>query len=173
MKTALPLSFVVLLSLAEVRTQENTTRPETQPSPERHAPAATSPEPAPADAEARFQAMLTNASLTGRWAPLREGVLGEERGGDSYQIVGATKVAGETWVVRAKLRYREREFVLPIPVQVKFAGDTAILIVDKLAIPDGGTYSARVMFYEHTYSGMWTGGRGGGLLYGVITNAKE
>lgn len=173
MKTALPLSLAVLLLLSEARTHEDPVRPEPPTAPERPAPAATSQEPAPADAETRFQAMLTNASLTGRWAPLRDGALGEERGGDSYQIVGATKVAGETWIVRAKLRYRERDFVLPIPVQVKFAGDTAILMVEKLAIPDGGTYSARVMFCEQTYSGMWTGGRGGGLLYGVITNAKE
>jgi hypothetical protein len=173
MKTALPLSFAVLLLSAAARTQEDTVRPDPNPSPERAAPTAAAPAPAVADVEARFQATLTNATLTGRWAPLREGVLGEERGGDSYQIVGVTKVGGDTWVVRSKLQYREREFVLPIPVQVRFAGDTAILMVDKLTIPDGGTYSARVMFYEHTYSGMWTGGRGGGLLYGVITNAKE
>ena len=84
-----------------------------------------------------------------------------------------TKGTGENWTVSAKMKYREQEIVMPIPVQVKFAGDTAIMIVDKLAIPGGGTYSARLLFYERTYSGTWSGGRGGGMLYGVITNEKE
>lgn len=60
-----------------------------------------------------------------------------------------------------------------MPVQVKWAGDTPVLIVDNLAVPGGATYSARVMFYGKTYSGSWTGGTHGGLLHGVVTNAKE
>src|SRR5262245_48718444 len=129
--------------------------------------------PAAADAEARFKALLTNAYLSGRWAPLKDGELGEEKTGDKYNIVSVKKGSGENWTVSAKMKYREQEIVMPIPVQVKFAGDTAIMIVDKLAIPGGGTYSARLLFYERTYSGTWSGGRGGGMLYGVITNEKE
>jgi hypothetical protein len=74
-------------------------------------------------------------------------------------------------VVNARLEYRGRAFVLPIPVQVKWAGDTAVLIVDDMGIPGGGnTYSARVMFHGNTYAGSWSGGGSGGLLYGMITN---
>jgi hypothetical protein len=127
----------------------------------------------PVDPETRFKALLTKAFLAGRWAPLKDGELGEERTGDKYNIVSVTKGSGENWTVNAKMKYREQEVVLPIPVQVKFAGDTAILIVDKLSIPGGGTYSARLLFYERTYSGTWSGGRGGGMLYGTITNEKE
>src|SRR5262245_20079570 len=126
-----------------------------------------------ADPEGRFKALLTSAYLSGRWAPLKDGELGEEKTGDKYNIVSVTKGSGENWTVSAKMKYREQEIVMPIPVQVKFAGDTAIMIVDKLAIPGGGTYSARLLFYERTYSGTWSGGRGGGMLYGVITNEKE
>src|SRR6185369_7993484 len=120
--------------------------------------------PAAADPEERFKALLTKAYLTGRWAPLKGGKLGEEKTGDKYNIVSVTKGTGENWTVSAKMKYREQEIVMPIPVQVKFAGDTAIMIVDKLAIPGGGTYSARLLFYERTYSGTWSGGRGGGML---------
>jgi hypothetical protein len=123
--------------------------------------------------EERFKALLTNAFLRGRWAPLKDGELGEEKTGDKYNIVSVTKGTGENWTVSAKMKYREQEIVLPIPVQMKFVGDTAIMIVDKLAIPGGGTYSARLLFYERTYSGTWSGGRGGGMLYGVITNEKD
>ena len=128
---------------------------------------------AAADPEERFKALLTNAFLRGRWAPLKDGELGEEKTGDKYNIVSVTKGSGENWTVSAKMKYREQEIVMPIPVQVKFAGDTAIMIVDKLTIPGGGTYSARLLFYERTYSGTWSGGRGGGMLYGVITNEKD
>jgi hypothetical protein len=42
--------------------------------------------------------------------------------------------------------------------------------VNNLAVPGGGTYTARLMFYERTYSGTWKSPRGGGMLYGTITN---
>ena len=122
------------------------------------------------DQEKKFTALLTDAFLSGRWAPLKDGDLGEEKSGDKYQIVSAIKGNGDSWTISAKLKYHDQEFVLPIPVQMKFVGDTAIMVVDKLTIPNGGTYSARLMFYERTYSGTWSGGRGGGMLYGVITN---
>lgn len=142
-----------------------------QPNPATPAPsAANTIKDLPGDPEERFKILLSNAYLSGRWAPLKNGELGEERTGDKYNIVGVTKGTGENWIVQAKMKYRDQEMVIPIPVQVKFAGDTAILIVDKLSIPGGGTYSARLMFYERTYSGTWAGGRGGGMLYGVITN---
>jgi hypothetical protein len=57
--------------------------------------------------------------------------------------------------------------------QVKWAGDTAVIIVDDFALPGSSTYSARVMVYEQTYAGTWSAGDHGGLLSGVITNQKE
>jgi hypothetical protein len=143
---------------------------------ERSSPASGSPARSEAptalsDQETKFKALLTDAFLAGRWAPLKDGQLGEETGGDKYNIVSAVKGNGDNWVVSAKMNYHDQEFVLPIPVQVKFAGDTAIMVVDKLSIPNGGTYSARIMFHERTYCGTWSGARGGGMLYGVITNS--
>jgi hypothetical protein len=127
----------------------------------------------PAELEAKFSAMLTNATLSGRWAALKEGALGEENE-DKYHIVRVAKISGDSWVVHAKLKYNDREFIAPLPVKVRWAGDTPVMIVDNLAMP-GGTrsYSARVMFYEHTYSGTWSGGDHGGMLYGTITNEKS
>jgi len=129
--------------------------------------------PLPADPEERFKVLFTKSFLSGRWAPLRDGALGEERGGDKYNIVSAVKGDGDNWIISAKMKYGEREFVMPIPVKMKFVGDTAILTVDNLAIPNGGTYTARLLIYERTYSGTWKGQRGGGMLYGTITNETE
>lgn len=116
--------------------------------------------------------LFTKANLAGRWAALKDGVLGEQRDGDKYHIVGVTKGEGDKWTVNARMKYRNQEVVMPIPVRMKFSGDTAILMVDNLAIPGGGTYTARLLIFERTYSGTWTSPRGGGLLYGTITNEE-
>jgi len=132
--------------------------------------AADSPKPSQEELEAKFKALLTNATFTGRWSSTKDGVLGPERE-DKYTVVGAAKVEGESWVVSARMEFRGRAFVLPIPVQVKWAGDTAVLVVDNMGIPGGGnTYSARVLFHGQSYVGTWSGGENGGLIYGLIKN---
>ena len=127
----------------------------------------------PSDPEERFKVLFTKAYLSGRWAALRDGQLGEERAGDKYNIVNVMKGTGDKWIVNAKLKYGNREFMLPVTVQMKFVGDTAIMEVNDLAIPGGGTYTARLMIYERTYSGTWKDQRGGGMLYGTISNESK
>src|SRR6267143_49789 len=125
--------------------------------------------------EATFKATLTKATLSGRWCSVlpdgkkSEGrlKLGPEKE-DKYTIVGVSKLKGDSWLIRARIQYGKVDVVAPIPVQVKWAGDTPVIIVDKMAMPGGGTYSARVMIYESTYAGTWRGGDHGGLLNGVI-----
>jgi hypothetical protein len=134
--------------------------------------ASTSQKPLPSDPEERFKAVFTKATLSGRWAALKDGALGEERTGDKYNIVSAVKGEGDAWIISAKMKYGDREFVMPIPVKMRFTGDVAILTVDNLQIPNGGTYTARLLIYERTYSGTWKGQRGGGMLYGTITNEE-
>jgi hypothetical protein len=51
---------------------------------------------------------------------------------------------------------------------VKWAGDTAVITLDKVTIPGLGTYSARVLVFEGTYSGTWSAGDHGGMLHGII-----
>jgi len=130
------------------------------------------PKAAAEELEARFKATLTKATLTGRWCSIKDGTLGPEKE-DKYTITGVTKLGGDAWIVNARIQYGKKDITAPIPVQVKWAGDTPVLIVDKIPIPGGGVYSARVLIYDHTYAGTWTGGDHGGLLNGVITNEKE
>jgi hypothetical protein len=160
--------FLLLLSIGSLVAM-NSSAEDQKPA----ASASAKPIPSSEELEAKFKAMLTKATLTGRWTPIKDGALGAEKQ-DKYTIVSAGKVNGDSWVVNAKMKYGEREFVAPIPVKVKWAGDTAVLIVDNMQMPGGQTsYSARVLFYEHTYAGTWSGGDHGGLLSGIITNEKE
>ncbi len=119
------------------------------------------------DPEAKFIALLNNATLQGRWAPLKDGQLGPEKE-DTYQIVSAQKTDGEHWRINARLHYGDKSIDVPVPATVKFAGDTAILIVDDFSMGNYRAYSARLMFHNNAYSGTWSGGDHGGMLYGVV-----
>ena len=123
--------------------------------------------------EKAFIERMTAVTMSGTWSSLKDGVVGEARH-DKYEIVGVEKTEGDSWIVKAHMKYGDREFVAPIPVKVKWAGDVAVLIVDKLTIPgpggSGGTaYSARLLIHENTYAGHWSGGDHAGLMHGVIT----
>lgn len=124
-------------------------------------------EDAKSDAEVKFIALLNNATLQGRWAPLKDGQLGAEKE-DSYQIVSVQKTEGERWQINARLRYGGQAIDIPVPATVKFANDTAILIVDDFSIANYHAYSARLLFHNGAYSGTWSGGDHGGMMYGVV-----
>jgi len=123
--------------------------------------------------EARFKATLTKATMSGRWCGIKDGKLTPEKE-DKYTIVSVNKLGGEAWIINARIQYGEKDFTVPVPVQVKWAGDTPVITVDGMAMPGGKTaYSARVLVYDKSYAGTWSGGDHGGLMNGVITNDKE
>lgn len=122
--------------------------------------------------EADFKATLTKATFKGRWCSTKEGQLGAEKE-DKYTIQSITKIGGEIWLISARIQYGKNDFVAPIPVQVQWAGDTPVIVLDKVGVAGSGEFSARVLVYEHKYAGTWSGGDHGGLLNGVITSEKE
>jgi hypothetical protein len=124
------------------------------------------------DLEAKFKNTLTQATLSGRWCGIKEGALTPDKE-EKYTIVGVTKLGGDNWLINARIQYGNRDIVAPIPAQVKWAGDTAVICVTNLAIPGGGTYTARVLIFGNTYAGSWSGQDHGGLLNGVITNGPK
>jgi hypothetical protein len=128
---------------------------------------------AAADLEAKFKETFTGATMQGRWCSLKDGVLGPEKD-EKYVIESVAKMGGDDWVFHARIRYAKQEIVAPIPVKVKWAGDTAVITVDDMKMPGGdaygGTaYTARVLVFGNTYAGTWSGGNHGGLMNGVIT----
>ena len=122
--------------------------------------------------EAKFIATLTNATLKGRWCGVKDGQLGPEKE-EAYTIVSITKLSGDQWQINARMTYGGKNVDLPIPAQVKWAGDTPVLILDNMTMGTNRTYSARVMIYEKTYAGWWTAPDHGGLLNGVIINTNN
>lgn len=129
----------------------------------------TKPIPSLEELEASFKKTFTKATMSGRWSSLEEGRLGPEKK-DRYTINSVSKVGKDVWLMNARVDYRGKELTIPVPVQVKWAGDTAVIVVDNFAMPGSdNAYSARVLVYNNTYSGHWSGEDVGGMLYGVIT----
>jgi hypothetical protein len=128
-----------------------------------------------AEIEGKFIAMLKNATLNGSWAPVTGGRLGGEKGNDHYQIARVEKGEGGKWSVVSVFKFQGREMQFPIPCTVKFAGDTAVLILENVrAGPGAANWSARVMFFDDVYAGRWwetSNKEHGGTINGTITRA--
>lgn len=121
--------------------------------------------PTEAERDNQFQQQMSGVTLVGYSTSLRRaGLSSEER----YSIDGITKVGGETWLFRTRLKYGEKEIPVPIPITVKWAGDTPVITLTDLAIPGVGTFTARVLLYRDQYAGTWSGGKAGGQLFGKI-----
>lgn len=160
--SALACSLAFLSSLAAAPAQEGASGAKETPTAAPAAAAAVTPE-----MEAAFEAMLKDATLTGRWCLVKDGALTPEQQ-DSYKLKGAEKKDGK-WSISASMTYAGKEISIPVPVKVEFAAGSPVIVVDKLWIPGGGTYSARVVFHDDTYAGVWSGGGMRGLLSGFIT----
>lgn len=125
------------------------------------------------DVEAKFIAMLKNATLKGSWAPVAKGKLGDKNENDSYKIARVEKKDDGKWAVVVPIKLGDREIEYPIPCSVKFAGDTGILILDNVRTGQGSAqWSARVMFHDDVYAGRWwetANKEHGGTINGTIT----
>lgn len=162
------LATLLLAPVAISRAQESTPADAKPP-----ATASQTPKLTQEELEAKFKTTLTKATMSGRWCGLKDGRLTSEKE-DKYTIVSVNKLGGEAWIVNARIQYGDKDFTVPVPVQVKWAGDTPVITVDGMAMPGGKTaYSARVLVYGKTYAGTWSGGDHAGLMNGIITNEKE
>ncbi len=127
--------------------------------------------------EAKFRAALKNATLKGTWAPVQQGRIGNERGDDSYRIARVEKKEGDNWSIVSIFEFNDQEMEFPIPTKVRFAGDTAILILDNTRASRGkANWSARVMFHEDVYAGRWwetDNKEHGGTISGTVIRDEE
>ena len=128
------------------------------------------------DTEAKFFATLKNATLKGTWAPVHQGQLGSEKKDEGYRILRAEKKDNDKWSIVSLFEFQGRQIEYPIPAVVRFAGDSAVLILDNVqAGPGKQNWSARILFHENVYTGRWwetENKEHGGTIAGTITQAK-
>ncbi len=119
------------------------------------------------DLEKKFQATLEKCLFVGRWCSVKEGKMGPAKE-EKYTIMSAKKMKADQWVIFSRIQFGKKDVTVPVPVQLKWAGDTPVITLDKMYIPGIGTYSARVLVFDDTYAGTWSGDGYGGLLNGLV-----
>jgi hypothetical protein len=122
----------------------------------------------------KFTEQLSGAKLVGHFT-----MFGKEEGElkkEEYHIASVTKLAeGDYWLFKARVKYGDKDVTVPMPLEVKWAGDTPVITLTETTIPGMGTFSSRVVIYNDTYAGWWQHGKVGGHLFGRIEKgeAKE
>ena len=81
--------------------------------------------------------------------------------------------AGDRWLFVARVEFGGKDVAVPIPLDVKWAGDTPVITLTDLTIPGLGTYTARVLIFRDHYAGTWSGGGHGGHLWGRIERPED
>ncbi|MBI2481575.1 MAG: hypothetical protein HYV60_23910, partial [Planctomycetia bacterium] len=108
----------------------------------------------------QFGDTLSGVKLVGRFT-----ILGKDDGPlpkEEYTINSVTKLPdGDYWLFNARIKYGANDVTVPLPLEVKWAGDTPIITLTDFTIPGMGTFSARVVIYNKKYAGTWTHGKAG------------
>lgn len=117
----------------------------------------------------KFEEMMKGVTLEGRSSRLHGDKISE---GEKYVIESVSKVGDETWLFRTRFQYGGHDIPVPLPVVIRWAGDTPVITLTDLAIPGMGTYSARVVLYQGQYAGTWNGKKGGGQVFGKIVRNR-
>ncbi|HTN74473.1 MAG TPA: hypothetical protein VL096_04475 [Pirellulaceae bacterium] len=116
----------------------------------------------------QFEESLTGAKMTGSFTII--GKDNKDLKGDAYTIISVTKLPeGDYWLFKAKFK----ETTIPLPIEVKWAGDTPVITLTDFTIPGMGTFSSRVMIYRNAYAGWWQHGEVVGHMFGTIEKEKK
>lgn len=136
-------------------------------------PAAAAPPPAAPSPKqvADLERTLAGATLVGHFTTTGEAdaaKLSEER----YELGEVRHLAGEQWLIPARIKYGDHDVTLPLTLPIRWAGDTPMICLDEMPIPGFGAFTARVMIFKGHYAGFWSGADHGGHLFGVIEQRK-
>ena len=92
---------------------------------------------------------------------------------EEYTILDVRKIGkGDLFLFRARVKFGKTDITLPMPLPIKWAGDTPVISMDNLSIPGLGTFSAHVVIDGDKYAGTWKHGKVGGHLFGKISRIK-
>jgi hypothetical protein len=129
---------------------------------------------APPDQEAlvtQFAQTMSGATLEGSYT-----VTGEkdaETKTDKYTLGKVKHIKDDLWSFETRIQYGDHDVTVPLPVEVKWAGDTPVITLTDMEIPNLGTFTARVVVYRGHYAGFWSAGDHGGNMWGHIVTAEE
>ena len=151
-RLSIPLIIALAASIPALAQQPASPPPATQPS--------------QADLEKSLADRLTNVTMSGQYTAGR----GSPKS-DKYTILSARKLAGDNWLLTARIEFGGKDVTLPMIIPIKWAGDTPVISVTNLGFPGLGSYTARVVISGDQYAGTWQANGPnphGGHLWGRI-----
>ena len=117
-----------------------------------------------------FEKAMTGVKLVGHFTV--DGKNGQSK--EEYTIQTVKKLPqGDLWMFTARVKYGGTNLVVPMPLPVKWAGNTPVISMKNLKIPLLGTFSAQVVLDGNRYAGTWQHGKVGGHMYGQIVKVKK
>ncbi len=121
---------------------------------------------------AKFKRLLTGAKLRGQFTV--DGKSLNDLHEEAYDIEKVEKLPeGDMWSITTRIKYGKHDVVVPVGLEVKWAGSTPVLTMDNLTIPGLGTFGARVVLHKDKYAGTWQHDAVGGHLFGMIELVQE
>jgi len=120
--------------------------------------------------EKKLAAQLTGAVFEGKFTV--DGKEGKNPSAEKYTITRAVKLAGDAWLIETRIEYGGKDVTVPITLDILWAGDTPVITLTELMIPNLGTFSSRVVIHGDRYAGTWQHDQVGGHLFGKINPAK-
>jgi hypothetical protein len=128
--------------------------------------------PKPEELIKKLAEELTNVKLIGRFTVT--GKEDREPKEEEYTILSAMKLPDDDlWLIKARIKYGDKDVTVPMPLEIKWAGDTPMITLTNFTIPNLGTFSSRVLIYEGRYAGTWQHGKVGGHLFGRVEKAAS
>jgi hypothetical protein len=131
-------------------------------------PRAMADEPHAEDRLERFRTLMTGATLVGSFTTDADP---SARNQERYVVSAAVQLPGDLWLLTTRITYGQVDLTVPVPVAVRWAGDTPVITLDSVAIPGLGTFSSRVVLDRDRYAGTWQHDDTGGHLFGRIERA--
>lgn len=120
----------------------------------------------------RFEEMLSGSKLIGTFTI--KGREDRDPQVEEYTITSVKKLPrGDYWQFKARIKYGDRDYELPIPLEVKWADDTPMISLTDLSFLGQGPFSARIIFYDGMYAGTWAHGEVGGHMFGRIEKVEQ
>jgi len=170
----LPLTVIVLIAFSNSLLGQDATQSKqagtTEPANEQEAEAGNDEQTE--ELYERLAGYLTGTKWTGQFT------ISDKEMGDltteEYYILSAEKMEeGDYWKLVARIKYGKNDVTMPLPLEIKWAGETPVITVDKMLVPTLGTFDARVLIRNGKYSGTWAHNEVGGHLFGEIAKLSE
>ncbi|MCA9205663.1 MAG: hypothetical protein KDA59_21565 [Planctomycetales bacterium] len=168
MRISLALLFA-LLTMPVVGRAQVAPPPDPQPAPVKTATDGFEAAPVPPQEELyrKFTGAMENVRLAGVFTVRGREDTPPKR--EEYLIESVKKLPqGDFWMFKARIRYGDKDVSLPLPLEVKWAGDTPVITLTNFTIPGLGTFDSRVVIHDGKYAGTWTHGNATGHLFGTV-----